>query len=202
MDVRECRDITMAVWLHFKSGSSYDYFKYDGRLRGRGEKRRSTQGTKGIWSYSLTAREFNETEYPFFLAVTYYNNPRTQVRDLLKKSNLERWEKWKDRQKNRVQLIHDELDSLDIKKAIQPKPHEMPELFNLIGEKIGTDTFIMLDTTICLVRQWDVELKDEFVYQQWVARYKKFRPFMYAYMPYDRLAYAAAIQSTHKEIKI
>lgn len=175
----EARDVFNAVRLHFGKNSSYNYFKYDGRLR------RKKGDEDPAWKFTLLSRQFDDTELPQYLGFIIYRKPKIWVNQLLHKDHLESWRKWKERQKNRVQYLNEEL-KLFTKMDIDHAEHEYPVLFNKIDYGVSLDTFIIVDSVLQITKKWDQSLQDDFAYVEWVARYRKWRPFFYAYMPYDR----------------
>ena len=191
----EAAEITQAVKVHFAPGSSYDFFKYEGKLRRK--KGKVDQSIK--WNMVKFCREFTEIEFPYFCALTFYNNPKLWMKRLFEKEHVQTFRDWQVRQTKRVDLLKSELSGLNIIELGKKKDRSYPKLFSMIGEKIGTDRFVILDTYLGITKYWDYELKGDFAYSHWVGRYRKFRPFVFEYMPYDRASYANTIDTLIKE---
>lgn len=198
MKPTEASEILKAVKVHFIAGSSYDYFKYDGKLRKK--KNQACEATPINWGMMKFCREFNETDFPYFCAWTIYKNPKIYVPRMLDKERVVSFRRWQERQTRRVELLKIELAGLNIIELGKRKGAEYPKLFSMIGTKIGSDTFIMLDTVLGITKYWDKIMKEEFSYMQWVGNLRKFRPFMYAYMPYDRNTYTDTINTLFKGV--
>lgn len=193
MTPEEAYTISLAVMLHFNPRTSYDYFKYNGQLKNKkGSVATKLNAIK--WSMIPLCRHLTEEEFPYFCALTIYNNSKATVKELKKKENFEVFRNWQDRQNHRIDLLKNELSGLNIiELGKRQNGDTYPKLYSMIGDKIGIDIFTILDTYLGITKFWNQELKNDFAYTHWVGRYRKFRSFIYEYMTYDRVAYANTI---------
>lgn len=194
MTPQEVFNCSRAVWLHFKAGSTYNYFKYDGKLKKRKDGEESLDGSIK-WTMVKLQRDLTDIDVPYFFAWTCFNEPDLWVRKLADPARINSFKQWKERQKDRVANMSSELAGVDLSKDILRVDHQQPRLFRMIGTKISVDTFIIVDHFRQVSDAWMKSMKDEFLFHRFHHQLKCFRPFFYNYQFFDTSVYRNALDT-------
>ena len=180
MEAYDAYKMYLAVKRHFTT-DSYDFFKYNGAVRASAasfEKRRD--------KYFFTKLAKQKDLLNFLAANMAYGDPKTWVGDIVGDeravANYRKFVKVRDSLAYTFEMDLEKLDD-DIATNITVVDGQHPPLLRLaLREEIHIETFIILNDFWRFVKTWKVEITDEVIWPEYLAKCKKFRSFM----SYDR----------------
>jgi hypothetical protein len=185
MEAIDAYKMYLAFKQHFSS-KSYDYFKYNGRVRVSNDaffKRRDK------FFFGKLAKEKGKFLEKYLLA-NFLKSDKVWVGDLLSEDSESNYSNWLKIQesltytfKNEVDFLAD-VDSFDNEFAVIDGQH--PNILRMyFQKKISLETLVILDDILGFTRKWDKEIEDPVLYPEVAVKIRKYRPFL----TYDKPKY-------------
>lgn len=181
----------IAVKTHFSSG--YDYFKYNGIVSATKE---SFLISKKKYAFVKLSRNWEETELPYFLALTFMNHGKAiWVSEVNKNlTYTKEFTNWKNWQEQRMENFRSDLTIIQTKYKIETLDHfakmmsakdlQMPKIFVEYEERsIDLSTLIILDHQLDLFKTWNTHLQNNFLWDSFYEKVEKFKPFFKTWRP-------------------
>lgn len=179
----------LAFKLHFSS-ESYNFFKFNGKTK---TSITSYNSRKDKYYFDKLAVKFSKQKILEKMLVEYQENPNFWVKDLLEKSNEDRYLKWrgfvegieyslkKEFSFLKEYCLKEEIDYVDLFKT---KTSQHPIIFkSLLRKDIRVETFIVLDSIIGISEILSKKNSNDPV---WITQHKfmlKYYPFVSGYLP-------------------
>jgi len=166
----------MALRRHFNS-SSYDYFKYYGKVRGDAEN--SFNKRKDKFFFEKVAK--HRDPHGFMLA-NFAKYPKTWIRDIAYSDGAEKtYQDWLKRKESLTCLLQKDLSKLqfpfDLNFAIEDR--QLSHLLVLyLGGEINIETTCILTDLVGCYRYWNKQLKEDVIWQEIGQLIKKYTPFV------------------------
>ena len=166
----------MALRRHFNS-SSYDYFKYYGKVRGDAEN--SFNKRKDKFFFEKVAK--HRDPHGFMLA-NFAKYPKTWIRDIAYSDEAEKtYQDWLKRKESLTYLLQKDLNKLqfpfDRNFAIEDR--QLSHLLVLyLGGEINIETACILTDLVGCYRYWNKQLKEDVIWQEIGQLIKKYTPFV------------------------
>jgi hypothetical protein len=166
----------MALRRHFNS-SSYDYFKYYGKVRGDAEN--SFNKRKDKFFFEKVAK--HRDPHGFMLA-NFVKYPKTWIRDIAYSDGAEKtYQDWLKRKESLTYLLQNDLNKLqfpfDRNFAIEDR--QLSHLLVLyLGGEINIETACILTDLVGCYRYWNKQLKEDVIWQEIGQLIKKYTPFV------------------------
>lgn len=174
MDTGRVYNEYCALKAHF--GTSYDYFKYQGRIRSGDLNKRNDKHMFFRLSRSLNDQQIKD----FFLANIL--NDQVWIGNMSNDITLE----WKKKMVRLPEIF--ERDLLQIKPIIgeKVKNGQHPKLFQmLLANEIALESFILLDKYCKFIQHYDTLMDGDVVWESWSKRIRKYQPFFFEALARD-----------------
>ena len=183
-----------SVRLHFLN-DGFDYFRYNGKSRLSLE---AFEKKKDKYLFHKIARMFTEEELPYFYAVNFLKNDKVWVNSLVQDEASQKFKSWVKWQQARTHNFKEDLIKLaemDFGSLIVCKDNQHPELLNLVFQnEIDYDTLIMLDHFIKFTESWNKKIGDDFIWEEFYKKFKKYKPFFTGYAPLSEPHYVKLLK--------
>lgn len=170
-----------SVRLHFTT-DKFDYYRYNGKSKVSLE---SFEQRKDKYLFHKIARMFTEEELPFFYAVNFLKNDKIWVNSLVQdeaSKTFKDWIKWQQARTHNFKEDLAKLSELNFSELVVCKDNQFPELLNLVFQnELHYDTLVILDHFIQLVDAWNNKLCDDFIWEAFYKKFKKYKPFFLQY---------------------
>ena len=174
----------LAVKQHF-SDSTYDYFKYNGKIRVNAS---NFNTRKDRFFYEKLARKFDgkPEELTNYFACNLRENPKVWIRDLVGVRAEETYTKWKSYQESltynliqdvaKVEEAHSEGD---LSSLFICENGQHPFLLNLYTNSvIAIETLIGFDILMGCFNRWNKEIDDTIIWPDIYLACQRYRPFL------------------------
>lgn len=178
----------MALKQHF-SKSTYDYFKYNGRIKSNIN---SFRMKKDRFQFELLTRKYDESELIDFLVANLIRTPNIWIGELCK--NPEHAEHYKEWKKNKQALTYQfTCDILSIKSSMNhlqqvdqdfnqlfaSRLNEHPMLLDIYTEgTISLETLIGIDLVLGCFAQWERDLSGDIIWDDLYQLCRQYAPFL------------------------
>lgn len=181
MNVTKYFQTFLAINLHFRRSGSYDYFKYNGKVRADPEKLKLRKDR-----FAFNAFHKKDTHEQFISRVVAYNfyekkSPWSAI-ELKRPVAIKAYEQWNSDIKNLKKIVENDIKAIDnIKNYVKiEKSKFLPNILtDVIGGKIHPFTFICIDSVLGLSeRLYDKHYHDNLIYHDSMFLLKKARPFV------------------------
>lgn len=178
--------IYIGIKLHFGS-SSYDYFKYNGKVSVKPE---SFQKRKDVIFYTGLSKKFKFEDYEDLVVSNIKDNPKLWVRDLLAQNALDSLKRYQSYVQSFSYRMQSDLDAILTHAASRArsmhdlfkiqKEEQYPELLSMVRNgKIQQETLIILDKLLGnLFSNWSESMKNDIIWENEKEYYKKYSPFL------------------------
>lgn len=181
----EAYKMYLAFKQHFSS-KSYDYFKYNGRVRVSND---AFFKRKDKFFFGKLAREKGNFLEKYLLA-NFLKSDKVWVGDLLSDDSEVVYSNWLKIQesltytfKNEVDFLGD-VDNFDDEFKVVDGQH--PSILRMFFQnKISLETLVILDDVLKFTKKWDKEIEDTVLYPEVAKKIAKYRPFL----TYDKPKY-------------
>ena len=183
MNAIETYQAYLAIKQHF-SDSSYDYFKYNGKIRVNVD---TFYARKDKFFYEKLARKFNgkPDELRNYFVSTLSSNPKKWIRELVGIKAEETYTKWKAYQESLsynfqqdVARIHDQHQGSFDDLFVCPEGQH-PILLNMhTNSEIAIETLIGFDILLGCFNRWNKEIDDPIVWPDIYTYCQRYRPFL------------------------
>jgi hypothetical protein len=164
----------LAVKQHFTL-PSYDYFKYNGKVRAN-ESSFESRKDKYMF-YKLSKRE----ELHEFLVANLSEFPNIWVGDLVSDQCDLTYKKFLLRKESLTYLFKNDIDNLleDFDSNFKVEDGEYPHLLKLlIRQKINKETFIIINDCVSFFASWNKKILDPVLWPTIAMNCNKLRPFL------------------------
>jgi hypothetical protein len=159
---------------HFTS--SYDYFKYNGKVNARVDAFENRKDK--FFFFKLAKRK----DYKEFLLANMINNPNVWVGDLVDDDTAnETFMNWSKRQQSLGYMFSNELDELDedFNSNFVVEDGQYPRVLSLYNMKrISIETLVILSDLTGCFKYWDKSINDTIVYPSINNIVSKYGPFL------------------------
>lgn len=166
-----------AIKAHFER-PSYDYFKYNGKVRAGNYEKRNDKHV-----FFRLSRAFNKVTLQEYLLANQLADQR-YVMNFTK----ENWLEWK----KKIVRLHDvytkDLEvivalmkerNLTAKEVFKVNSGEHPIFFRLLlGGFIQIETFVIMNMVASFISVYDSKMEDDPTWNQWSLKVKKYSPFL------------------------
>ena len=185
MEAIDAYKMYLAFKQHFSS-KSYDYFKYNGRVRVSNDaffKRRDK------FFFGKLAKEKGKFLEKYLLA-NFLKSDKVWVGDLLSEDSEDNYSNWLKIQESLTYTFKNEVDFLadvdDFDKEFSVIDGQHPNVLRMyFQKKISLETLVILDDILGFTRKWDKEIEDTVLYPEVATKIRKYRPFL----TYDKPKY-------------
>ena len=175
MSALECYKQYLALKNHFTK-PSYDYFKYNGKVRVNAE---SFEARKDKLFFQKLSKHPDVTN---FLVANLSENEKAWIKDLAYSENAEKtYKDWLKRQQSLTYLFKSELGKLlpDFNENFICKNNEHPYLLKLyFGKQISLETLCLLLEFSGAKRHWDSKMQYDLVWDNFRSKLEKYTPFI------------------------
>jgi len=190
-----------AVRLHFVN-EKFDYFTYNGKSKTSLD---TFNTRRDKYLFHKIARLYKDDELPYFFAVNFLKRDgKSWVSGLLQEAAVDIFKEWLKWQQARLNNFTNDLTKLaefDFGELIKAKDNQFPELLNLVfRDEIAYDSLVILDYFIKFMDSWNTKLKDDFIWDDFYKKFKKYKPFFLHYAPLSDMYYKKLIVN-HLTIK-
>lgn len=176
----------MALKRHF-SNSSYDYFKYGGKVRGTTPD--SFIKRKDKIYFEKLAKKFNKkTDIVNFFVANFSKNEKLWIKDLAYSENSENvYKDWLKKRQSLSYYFATDLKNLNIKnessfnELFLIKSSEHPVLLKkYLGNEINFETFCILLKISKAMKYWNrnSSLSSDFIWEELRVKVEKYTPFI------------------------
>lgn len=201
MNGYEAYKVYQGVRLHFIG--DYDYFKYGGKTKTTQE---GFERRKDKYLFHKVARLYNDDELHLFFAVNFLKRESSSwINGMLREEAAEVYDEWKAWQMERVVNFTNDLKKISayIEKnntsfvnLIRSKDGQFPELLTLqLQGEISLDTLVILDYYMKLMEVWNRKIGEDFIWEEYYKKMKKYAPFFFSYGLFNVPAYEQIIRN-------
>lgn len=168
----ETYTLYLALKRHFTS--SYDFFKYGGKINASLE---SFKAKRDQYNFQKLSRKYSDVEMKDFLVANFISNSVSWSGNLLSPEAESTYMAYLKRRQSLSHFFSEELQNLgDLKSKFTGDPPEIISIY--LGGRVSLETMILLDNVIHFKDKYDVTLKDDFLWPN-ISRYmEKFKPFL------------------------
>lgn len=178
MEAIDAYKMYLAFKQHFSS-KSYDYFKYNGRVRVSND---AFFRRKDKFFFGKLARDKGKFLENYLLA-NFIKKDKVWVGDLLSDDGDENYNSWLKIQesltytfRNDVDYLGD-IDNFDSEFNVIDGQH--PNILRkFFQKKVSLETLVILDDILRFTRKWDKEIEDTILYPEVANKIRKYRPFL------------------------
>jgi len=167
----------IALKNHFTT-DSYDFFKYNGKVNISTD---TFLRNKDRFLYEKLARKYNADQMTDFM-VSNFIEDKVWIRDLLDDEGYERYQEHeKIRQSLSYTFKNDvgKLFSSDPKEVFRVRPNQNPPILDaLLRKEITLETCCMIDKFVEFSKQYDVKMKDDYIWGKLRMKIIKYTPFI------------------------
>jgi len=171
----------VAIKQHFMK-SSYDYFKYGGKVK---SSLNSFRSKKDRFHFERLTRKYDESELVDFFVSNLIKSPDVWVGDLCRNPNYdEHYQNWK---KKKRDLTHQfQCDILCLNESTESfndlfscTQSEHPKLFDMYNEgAISLETIIGIDMVLGCFKHWDCVLRGDIIWDDFYHLCRQYTPFL------------------------
>ena len=173
--------IYLALKQHFTS--DYDYFKYNGKVRGNVD---SFLKRKDKFFFRKLGKKYNKDELVEFFVSNFIVSDNW-IGNLLSQESEDNYVQYKKRMESLSYNFHSELHFLDdfcssngsqLNKLLLVEDGNHPILLKLLlQKKISVETVIIMDDALKFTRYWDAKL-DDIIWEEKKRLINKYRKFL------------------------
>lgn len=183
MDALSVYQTYLAVKQHF-SDSSYDYFKYNGRIRVNSD---TFYARKDRFFYEKIARKFDgkDDEIKNYFASNLLDNPKVWIRELVGVKAEQKYTKWKSFQESLSYNFQQDVAKIgdgysgNFDGLFSCPGGQHPILLNLYtNSEIAIETLIGFDILLECFKRWNKEIDDPIVWPDIFTFCQRYRPFL------------------------
>ncbi len=164
----------LAMKKHFTT-DSYDYFKYNGKVRASMDTFRTRND-----SYFFTKLAKREDFINLMLA-NMLVKPNIWIRELLDEESNSRYIEWKKRQESLSYTFKSELKNLkeDYQQNFISRDGQHPYIMTLYNQRqISLETFTILTASANIFSYWDKVIVDRIISRDIIRLSRKYKPFL------------------------
>ena len=178
----EAYKLYTAIKNHFTT-ESYDYFKYNGKVR---VLESTFESRKDKYQFYKLSKHSDPLT---FLVANFSESSKIWVGDLF--SNVEydlRYNEYLRRKQTLTYIFNNDIDNLleNFDKNFEVEEGNYPYLLNLlVRKKISKETFIIINDCVHFFGKWNKQIKDPVLWPQVALNCKKLYPFL----EYDKAKY-------------
>ena len=173
----------LALKKHFDSSSSYDYFKYHGRLK---INKQSFDSRRDKFYFKKISTKFqNRNELVNFFVSGFIKNPKLWIRDFVGSYADDSYMKWKAYQESLTYNFQQDVSKIrethegDFSSLFICVDNQHPPLLNLCtNSDISTETLIGVDVVVSCFEDWNKKIDDPIIWPGLYDFYQKYRPFL------------------------
>lgn len=134
----------LAVISHFRDGSDYDYFKYNGRTNAGLD---AFKKHKNKYNFGYFEKRYTHDFHRFLVANLVRNDFKLFIQQIVRnrKQCIRVYNEWCDDINNMHEVFKEEIFGLDIKSSVQCEKRKTPEIVKLlIRKQISFETFAII----------------------------------------------------------
>ena len=173
----------LALKLHFEK-VDYDYFANSGHIHCKLE---TFTKKNDKYQFHKLSVKYKQDEIEDFLVANFVKDTKVWSGKLLERESHERYLQYKKRKESRNYHFKEDLgristacdmDSIEPNNAFVDTNGNHPKVLRLcIGNKISTETLIIMDYHMNFIINWNKSIKEKFVWPDFYKKVKKFKPF-------------------------
>jgi hypothetical protein len=170
----EAYKLYLAVKQHF-TAPSYDYFKYNGKVKANLE---SFESRKDKYMFYKLSKKENLLDY---LVANLSEDPNIWVGDLVNQDSELVYKKYMSRKESLTYIFKNDIDNLleDFDQNFKVENGDYPPLLKLlIRKKINKETFIIINDCVSFFASWNKNIIDPVLWPTISMNCKKLYPFM------------------------
>lgn len=169
----------MAMKLHFTS--SYDYFKYNGRVKTATPDAFDRRRDK--YMFHKLARKLKDDEVIPFLLSNFLVHQKAWTKQLLEPEAFDTLRRWQKISQSFNYTFEMDLRRIQTKTtltdSIQVREDGYPEILNMIFQKeISMETLCAIHAMTGCINAWDRQYKDDYIYSGISLLIRKYLPFL------------------------
>ena len=174
----------LAMKLHFTQ-DKFDFFQYDGRANAKEETYRKRND---FYFFETIARKLDKDEVIEFILASFItsSDPTKVWIGNIKSNGKEKWLQWTKHSQSLTYFFTQDIDNIhnfllknDIgfNELFSTKSGHPPLLKLHIKNKVGLETFVILDIVLKFTQRWNKDLHDP-LWEQLNFKIKKYKPFL------------------------
>ena len=176
--------IYLGVKLHFTS-KSYDYIKYGGKVNAKLE---TFTKRKDRYFFHKLSTKYGQTDILDFFIANFLTDSKGWIGNLLQRDGKDVYMEYKKRKeaftynfRSDCISINDDFNDrgISFNDGLQPPNGQHPRLLQLLlQKKIGYQTAVVLEHFLSFVKNWDLEIKEKFVWPEIASKVTRLKPFI------------------------
>ena len=182
MKALEAYQTYLAIKQHFSDGS-YDYFKYNGKIRVNAS---SFHSRRDRFFYEKLARRFEgkPDDLRNFFVCNLSDNPKQWIRELIGVQAEEKYKQWKAKQESLSYNFQQDVSKIaeqNIKfdDLFHCADGQHPPLLSMYtNSEITIETLIGFDILLKCFRRWNKEIDDPIIWPDIYTFCQRYRPFL------------------------
>ena len=179
----------LALKQHFRS-KSYDFFKYNGKVRAT---ELSYESRKDKYFFEKASKKFSREEFVDYIVANMANSSDSWIGNLLQENNQTNYKNWKKVVESLTYTFSEDIGVLydyeeDFNKALTMSDGQHPVLFRLyLRKKISLETMVILDELVNYSGSW--YKYNDIIMNEFVDTMRKYKPFLLNRVPLDKQKY-------------
>lgn len=173
----DCYLLYLALQRHFSS--SYDFFKYNGKVSATADAYRVRND---YFAFEKLSKIISVEDRVDFFVAHFLENPKEWIRNMSKAN----FEVYKNKMNGLGNLFRDDLQRMEmegLKELLQCDQSSIPEIHNkVLNKEINVESAIILDSLFPFIDKHSETVKVAFVFPEHITRLKKYRPFVHQKM--------------------
>lgn len=172
----ECYVLYLALQRHFSS--SYDFFKYNGKVSATTE---SYRKRNDFYAFEKMAKIIEVEERVNFFVSHFIDNPNEWIRGMSK----QKYEEWKNKLK-RLPLFYkadlEYLNNIGLSETLKVA-NDIPLIHkSVISKEINVESIIVLDTLFPFIDNHKEKVDVPFVWGDYIRMVQKYKPFLKSFI--------------------
>ena len=174
----------LAMKQHF-TNNNFDFFQYDGRANAKEETYRKRND---FYFFETIARKLDKDEVIEFILASFItsSDPTKVWIGNIKSNGKEKWLQWTKHSQSITYFFTQDIDNIhnfllknDIgfNELFSTKSGHPPLLKLHVKNKVGLETFVILDIVLKFTQRWNKDLHDP-LWEQLNFKIKKYKPFL------------------------
>ena len=175
----ECYKEYLAIKRHFQS-PTYDYFKYEGRIRTS-----KVTFSKRKYQFLITklSKNYKDEEIKTFFVANFVDNENFWITDTLTEQAEISYRDWQKRIQSLSYMFNNDIDKLldehKFDEVFEVKSGQHPILLKMcIAKYIMIETFIILNALVNFVPRWNKQISEKIIWPEFRKKVQKYSPFL------------------------
>lgn len=170
-----------ALKLHFTS-KSYDYFKYNGKHRGKSVSKETFLNRKDKYTFYKLSRKYNPEKLRDFYVSNFIEGRVEWIGEMMNQDGEETYTKWQKRNQSLTYTftediinLLDKYEPIDLLKVSEGYPMLLKELME---KTICIETVILMNRLMNFLPMWEKRIDDDIIWPSYQLKLRKYEPFV------------------------